>query len=920
MKRKLLSRDRQIRIEQMGLGEEFGRLMNDKTPMTLFAVNLIEQNKDKDLSKLSKKDWKIKITVAREKTKNDMHSILGEKFDKNYFDTVLIPEKQKSDFFRTLVTSSSAPKNLEQMAKKLVLASEQVKIPNNNFKQSMSAQDAEAIANMINNDVLESQAASGEVEEEEEKKEEFVVSSPFEMYSKILIDKYNEKRKELDAKNEQITLGQWKVMVDDSLHDSDTREGLMDILKRQTSLTKITKPTMKKMIYGSKNSGNYERLKGFVPNDLSEINKVLSMIKEDVKDENNSFMSSLSEDDKRQISSYDPVAERERHNQFVKDLEERAERVRKAQEAEQPNVQPDFSQIKLSASPFVNPEPKPSSPPIPPRPSLPPVPPRPTKSDIRKVISTKSTKSKSKSKEFVMKPSSEPEPMSHKQIHHIIANWQRQQYDQSKSRMVSKNVEEQTKKLGEKIFSLKTGINMDDFKSGKIPQSSISRMFENLTGSFQKSMLSKDRVYLGSHRGGLEALMVDRPAVDELDELAKEHDMQFLIASIEPNLSIRRQIIRNADNTFINNVNKLANLKSIDPNVKKDALMAVSAITQKTAADRALELVGINPDIWTTPGVKKMKPDERAKLYQEIEQDLQKLHTDSMKELRPEVLETKEEKEGGSEAEDVGGVSVGKPEKLEELEEPQDYDYADYANYNLDFDEREGLTSVSGVTTISHQNPLGTRKVPMNLEGLLTELQTMNKESTQKKIDKDNLFSLKPVTAERNMRPLLVKGDVNGILNRTMKEKETNMNFYANWKNISPGYGNGNQQAMPDQIGMPFKNSLLKAQVNNQNYKFLNNYDAGMKQWYKKTYKPLMKKHSLIASKYIANKWAVPMIRSNQTHQLPTRNGSLPAGVGRPIQFQRETQNGFDIYTPFQQVYARQTRLFHGDTVDGRRV
>jgi hypothetical protein len=146
------------------------------------------------------------------------------------------------------------------------------------------------------------------------------------------------------------------------------------------------------------------------------------------------------------------------------------------------------------------------------------------------------------------------------------------------------------------------------------------------------------------------------------------------------------------------------------------------------------------------------------------------------------------------------------------------------------------------------------------------------------------------------------------------------MDFYGNWKVVQPGWGNGNQQSMPDQIGAPFKNSLLRAQWDNQTYQFTSNFDAGARQWYTETYKPQLKRTQIINSRRTQDNWRQPMIRDNQTHQLPTRNGALPAGVGRPIHFARETPNGFDLFTPIQMLNGRETRLFHGDVVDGRRV
>ena len=210
------------------------------------------------------------------------------------------------------------------------------------------------------------------------------------------------------------------------------------------------------------------------------------------------------------------------------------------------------------------------------------------------------------------------------------------------------------------------------------------------------------------------------------------------------------------------------------------------------------------------------------------------------------------------------------------------------------------------------------QKVSMDLEGILAELKNMNKAPIP--TDPTDIFSLKPITGERNMRPLLVKGDVEHILDRKPAEVADNMNFYANWKFIQSGWSNGNQQLMPHQIGMPFRNTLLRAQWDNQDYMMMDNFDVGAREWYEKTYLPHRRRDMNVHSKRMAYRFHTPMIRDNQTHQLPTRNGALPAGVGRPIHFATETANGFDLFTPNQLLNARQSRLFHGDVVDGRRV
>jgi hypothetical protein len=359
--------------------------------------------------------------------------------------------------------------------------------------------------------------------------------------------------------------------------------------------------------------------------------------------------------------------------------------------------------------------------------------------------------------------------------------------------------------------------------------------------------------------------------------------------------------------------------------------------------DSTLQKTGISPSAWlVTPNVDKLDPDSIPDRFSRLADEMQRLSRDLNYEVDPS--EQVSEVPYGDYMRDYGTVRVhnyGPPEG--ESEEEEEYGYppppeSGRGPYTYppevgggspvppipgsgvrepeaggEVKEPEAGAEVAPYMTVSHQQAV--KKVPMTLDGLLGELQKMNNASK----DPSNIYSLKPVTGERNMRPLLVKADYDGVLNRTKKEEEDNMTFYAKWKNVQSGWGNGNQEALPDQI-LPFKNTLLRAQKENENYRFSDNFDGGARNWYEETYRPVMQKQSIIHSKRVNTKWGVPMIRDNQIHQLPVRNGALPAGVGRPIQFSRETQNGFDIYTPNQRLNARQTRLFNGDVVDGRRV
>ena len=210
-------------------------------------------------------------------------------------------------------------------------------------------------------------------------------------------------------------------------------------------------------------------------------------------------------------------------------------------------------------------------------------------------------------------------------------------------------------------------------------------------------------------------------------------------------------------------------------------------------------------------------------------------------------------------------------------------------------------------------------KKPMGIEDIVSSIKELNEaQSKQAKataVGAGSTSSLNPITGERNMRPLLMKGDYKGVIELTKREKENNFNFYANWKWVQSGFGNGNQQPMPDQVGVPFNNHILAAYYHNEQLKYIDNYDAGAMEWHKQNapYRVRPTPNTLAI-------FNTPMIRDRQNFQAPTRNGSLPAGVGRPIKMARETANGFDIFTPNQLKNSFDTRLYNGDVVDGQRV
>jgi len=493
----------------------------------------------------------------------------------------------------------------------------------------------------------------------------------------------------------------------------------------------------------------------------------------------------------------------------------------------------------------------------------------------------------------------------------------------------------EAEKIGRQLFELETGIDLSNVSDADTTV--IATLLEGASKGFQNLALSrKKREYLGGHLGGWKSLVRNVEPTDELDAIAKEHDMMFLVASTERDPVKRKAIIQRADRDMIRQIDRLVASTQLfgDADVKQsseiiDLHLDAGKVKSAIKAKMTMDDYGVSPTDWTTAGVSKLDPDESIQRTQQLARDFSNYL------VRAESEGKEQEEKGMERAVDFneGYVDFYKRLAIQPHKFEPGYKQEEYEGLLPSFEPEEkkdepqlaqgvsGLAPqvgiVPGETVIQQQ---GTKKVAMGLEDILSDLQKMNRQPVIGQAQAQDIFSLKPVTGERNMRPMLVKGDVAGIVKRKEDEEVENMNFYANWKFVSSGWGNGNQQALPDQIGMPFKNQLLRAQWRNQDYMFTDNFDVGARDWYKQTYMPHRRRDEIIHSKRIAHMYGIPMIRDNQTHQLPTRNGALPAGVGRPIHFAEETSNGWDIYTPNQRLNARSTRLFNGDVVDGRRV
>lgn len=477
-------------------------------------------------------------------------------------------------------------------------------------------------------------------------------------------------------------------------------------------------------------------------------------------------------------------------------------------------------------------------------------------------------------------------------------------------------------RVGLELFELESGI---DFSGATAQEKDlISAVLEKAElGAHAIALSGTPRNYLGGHLGGWESLTRGAQATDELDEIAKRHDAEFILASLEADPAHRKAMIRKADDAMVKAIDDLIYDINTDKKqssiVEKDRLQVVATDAEKARtalqAKMGLDEVGLTPSDWTTAGLKLMpeavRIEKAKKMFDSMATYLEKVEAHGAQAGAAETVKALP----GSNAARYRALGTGgkffdpdpvisPPESVKVPVEPEAPEVGAEAvpEPSAEVKPEEGAGKV--------------QKVSMDLDSILNELKDMNRGTR----NPNDIFSLKPITGERNMRPMLVKGDVENILDRKPAEVVDNLDFYANWKFVQPGWSNGNQQLLPGQIGVPFRNSLLRAQWENQDYQFMDNFDVGARDWYDKTYMPHRRRDMDIHSRRMGYKFRMPMIRDTQTHQLPTRNGALPAGVGRPIHFATETSNGFDIYTPTQRLDARQTRLFNGDVVDGRRV
>ena len=195
-------------------------------------------------------------------------------------------------------------------------------------------------------------------------------------------------------------------------------------------------------------------------------------------------------------------------------------------------------------------------------------------------------------------------------------------------------------------------------------------------------------------------------------------------------------------------------------------------------------------------------------------------------------------------------------------------------------------------------------------EGVLKSLGKIERETVEKsqeliEAQKQANPSDAPIIGERSMRPLLIRGEGDQVeLNQ--QQIQENRLWLENFTWVDPGFGNGNQERLPwNFTGGVANNTLFQAQEKNTRLRFSGSLNDGDQQYRHK--KQLSGK-----TKEAIKTLHIPNIQNEQKF---IRNGSLPAGLGRPIHMLRKAPEG----TSFQNVNMKPRRLVNPDIVRGKR-
>lgn len=472
---------------------------------------------------------------------------------------------------------------------------------------------------------------------------------------------------------------------------------------------------------------------------------------------------------------------------------------------------------------------------------------------------------------------------------------------------VEKIMQEVEKDVEESFENLRKQALKDIILRNKIPVVRSKSVIEKMPEEFSYN-------YCGSGTDIVSNLINNVKPKNDIDKACAVHDIQYMfIASSPVNSAQKKRNIRIADNALINKAKEIGGRAG--PIVR--SVMNAKIVAENQGIIDPLSYIGESKplDLKTEEKIEDILGDdlptvEERRLYREqVKEDKPTRETGVKFEEKEEVKTITTKKMRDEELVGMPGkdlrklLKTGRITKEQYQEEmarraaPRAKDEDDKEAEQKDAENEEDVTATTGI----------------NVDELIKD-NIANNERQKIVIDKETAENKampapadKAIIGERYMRTLAYR-ETGESVKPSDEQVQENKRWLENFTWIDPGFGNGNQERLPWNLGGGNANNrLYEAQQANEVIKYSGDlYDGG--QEYRK---------KLTASAATRKAMEVPMIPTTQNRQRFIRNGALPAGLGRPIQMIRDTN---DIVRPVNRIDDPGRRLLYPDIVDFERV
>jgi len=496
---------------------------------------------------------------------------------------------------------------------------------------------------------------------------------------------------------------------------------------------------------------------------------------------------------------------------------------------------------------------------------------------------------------------------------------------------------------------------LDILRSGRIP---TLRDVEgkSIFESFQQAVIPGYN-YCGSGTNVIKNFLEGVRPKNRADEACMIHDIRYLEigASNAPDAE-RAQAVRDADNELIDNLNSID-----DPtqDERQGRLVGKSAMRSKIAAETTgvinpLGFIGDSVPLGAQveKDLVNLVREETGVLGAIIQEEaprdaaLVEALLDDIDAVQEKLIRTEEAvfdeprepkiKEFNVVKEELGSMSFDEPEKekkpVESIEGTEmskplakiirdlKIDIFEEDNPTVKAQMREVLkvlegqrsagAAAEGVEGQAGEEEKVSEEQAVLEEGVLRSLEKIPEISVERsqelvEAQKQANPADAPIIGERSMRPLLVRAEGDQVeLNQ--QQIQENRLWLENFTWVDPGFGNGNQERLPwNFTGGKANNTLYQAQEKNMRLRFSGSLNDGDQQY-------RHKKQMSAKTKEAIKTLHIPNIQNEQKF---IRNGSLPAGLGRPIHMLRKAPEG----TSWQNVNMKSRRLVNPDIVKGKR-